>query len=778
MKRNTSLAISCFSQVTLILILSSAPVFSCYLWAASDLYLEVGLNGQPTQLVARFSEHNGLLSIDAKSLAELGLNLASLGLSASQRVNLDQLPGVTYSYDAGRQYVDLQLADSLREVQHLGRQRRESALPDSDPGNWGGVLNYDAYASRSDNVNRLALWTEQRYFDSQGVFSNTGTAYSYRNTNQQHYVRFDSSWSHSDPQQLVTWQLGDSISGSLDWTRSVRLGGVQYRSNFALSPDMVTFPLPAYSGSASVPSAVSLYVNGIQRYSGAVNNGPFIIDQTVPGITGSGEAVVVTQDALGRSLTTAVPLYVDTRLMASGLASYSLELGQLRHDYAVESFKYASRPASSGSLRYGVSDRLTLEGHGELSEGIYNAGGGALYQLGQKGVVNGSLAASAGMAGVQWGLGYSYSTRAFSVQVQTLRSASNYGDLAAYDGSPLPSITDRLTLSFPIAADQNMSLSYLGYQLPGNDTSHTISFGHSRRLLKRLTMVLSFYQDMHDSAVRGAFASFSFALGERTSISSSLNYQNKHGGSTTSINRIPEYAGGWGWAAQFRDGDGSHYQAAQARYLGRNSSVTASVQEYAGNRLFDLDSAGSVVWLDGHLAMARRIGDGFALVSTDGVAGVPVKYENREIGLTDKQGYLLVPDLDAYRHNKVSINSLLLPANLRVTSTERMVVPHSRSGVLVHFPIQPYRAASVILLDAAGEPIPPGLSVRHVESASDTVMGYEGTAFIENLAALNHLQIDGDQLHCRVRFTYLPPTDSRLPTLGPLTCLPIMEGVR
>ncbi|OXH88115.1 hypothetical protein CA830_21265, partial [Burkholderia multivorans] len=91
------------------------------------------------------------------------------------------------------------------------------------------------------------------------------------------YTRFDTSWSRSDPARPSTTQIGDAISGSLAWTRSVRLGGLQWRSNFALRPDLVTFPIPSLSGSAAVPSAVDLYINNVRQYTGNVPSGPFII---------------------------------------------------------------------------------------------------------------------------------------------------------------------------------------------------------------------------------------------------------------------------------------------------------------------------------------------------------------------------------------------------------------------------------------------------------------------------------------------------------------------
>jgi outer membrane usher protein len=253
-------------------------------------------------------------------------------------------------------------------------------------------------------------------------------------------------------------------------------------------------------------------------------------------------------------------------------------------------------------------------------------------------------------------------------------------------------------------------------------------------------------------------------LGERTSVSSSASYQGKQAGYAVSATEAPEYSGGWGWGMQSSGSGGTDYQLAQLQYLNNQVQVTASAQQVAGSDMLSLDTTGALVWMDGSLETARRIGDGFALVSTDGVAGVPVLHENREVGTTDSSGHFLVPDLDAYRDNQVAINSLGLPANMRLAAVDQAVVPQSRSGVVVHFALKPYQAASIILEDVAGKLLAPGLRVRHVESNSTTVTGYDGLTFIDGLVARNHL-------HCQVTFTFTPPTDTSLPTLGPLRCL-------
>ncbi|MCS0464592.1 fimbrial biogenesis outer membrane usher protein, partial [Burkholderia mallei] len=332
---------------------------------ASDLYLGVSLNGQPTRLIVHFVVADGRFYASQDDLNDIGVATSRLRQPANALIALDALDGLRYRYDAARQTIDLDAPDSLR-IPHTFDTRALAPTVPASAGR-GVVLNYDLYAQTADRAS-AALWHEARYFDPAGVFSSTGVAYLQHGG--QRYTRYDTSWSMSDPKSLTTTQFGDTISSSLAWTRSLRVADLQWRSNFALRPDLVTFPVPALAGTAVVPSTVDLYVNGVRQFSGDVPSGPFVIN-SVPSITGAGNATVVTRDALGRTIATSLPLYIDTRMLAPGLASYSVEAGFLRRAWGLRSFDYAPRPAVSATARYGVSERLTVEAHAEATPGLY-----------------------------------------------------------------------------------------------------------------------------------------------------------------------------------------------------------------------------------------------------------------------------------------------------------------------------------------------------------------------------------------------------------------------
>ncbi|GAB3788145.1 fimbrial biogenesis outer membrane usher protein [Dyella agri] len=730
-----------------------------------EVYLEVILNGERQGSLQHLTLRGGKLFATSQTLDAIGLSSGKLGVAGTDEVPLDAVTGLRYRYDASTQTVTLTAEDRLRRPYALDARQLQKT-PGADSGR-GLVVNYDAIV-QSDARSRLASWSEERYFDSHGVFSNTGVAYLYPGMHR--YVRYDTSWSESDPDTLSTVQWGDAISSSLAWSRSIRLAGWQWRSNFALRPDLVTFPLPMLSGSAAVPSALDLYINNMHQLHTDVPSGPFELTNA-PGITGAGQATLVTRDALGRLLTTSLPLYVDPRLLATGLSSYSVEMGFVRRNYGVASDDYDPHPAGSGTLRYGVNDALTVEGHAEAGDGLLDAGGGALVRLGMAGVVNGSLSASGGrMQGTQLSLGYQLIEPRFSISAQTTRTFGDYGDLAARQGTPVPTAIDQLTLSLPLFDQQTLAFSYIGYRVRGGIASRLGSVSYNVNFGNLLSLFFSGYQDFSQHRDRGFFLGVNIGLGNRVSLDATAGQQNGKLYYNANAARAPDYGGGWGWGLQAGGSGGIAYRQAQLQYLGGAGQVTGTLDTIAGHATGSLEALGSVVLMDDSIRAARRIYDGFALVSTDGVADIPVLHDNRIIGVTDAQGHLLIPDLNAYQDNHIAIDSMRLPADMRIDRTSIDAVPQSQSGVLAHFPLLHDDAASVILHDGEGRVLPPGLRVRYLEGGTETVVGYDGLTYINGLRKENHLQVDTPAGTCTARFVYQRAKNSGVPTIGPVAC--------
>ena len=743
--------------------------------AEEELFLEVTLNGQETGLILRFTRQPGTvlgstgLNSTVQNLRDLELDPQRLGVADRESVNLDDVRGLRYTYDPATQRIALRLDDALRTPVALNaRSLRQPGEASVTP---GAVFSYDAFARRGDE-RYLSVANELRYFNASGVFSTTGVFNSSNLLTQ--YVRLDSSWVRSDPHTLETWQVGDLISSSLTWSRSLRMGGVQWRKSFDLRPDLLTFPVASLSGSSVVPSAVSLYVNGVRQMETAVPSGPFVINQ-VSGLTGAGQATLVTRDTAGRAVTTVVPLYVDTRLLAEGLTDYSVELGVLRRDYTSKSFSYDNSPALSGSMRRGVTDRLTVEAHGEAGNGVVNGGVGGMWRMGQIGVLTGSVAGSVAGAsggtgkGAQASIGYQYLSPGFSIDMESLRASRHYSDLGTADGGPGIRASNRVNVNLGLFGGQTLGLSFISQRVAITPPARVAALSYAATLGAGLYLSVSAYRDFRDANTRGVYFSLSGTFGERLSANASSGRQNGVQSKNLTLGRTVDYAGGFGWGLQSLENNGATLRQAQGTYLGNYGQVGAFLQESGGKRETAFSASGSVVVMEGSVHAARQVGAGFALVSA-GVGGLPVLQENRPIGTTSSSGYLLVPNLTPYLSNQISIDTSSLPLDARIARTTLTVIPARRSGVVADFPVETYAAASVILHDAAGLPLAAGLEVLHVESGTTTVTGFDGLAFIDNLAPLNHLQAVLEGRRCIAEFAYVKEPGNAMPTIGPVVC--------
>ncbi|HLF12512.1 MAG TPA: fimbrial biogenesis outer membrane usher protein, partial [Gammaproteobacteria bacterium] len=236
------------------------------------LQLEVYMNDTATNLIGSFARlADGRIAARPGELIELGVKVPDSG-GADDLVAIDDLPGIAYRYDEPAQKIFFKLGDAQRVT------RSYDARPGSDPiaparPDYGAVMNYTLFGSTMKQLDHTGFVfsganasLDTRLFGPYGTLSQTGIVGStlFKDVD---VLRLDTTWAYSDPQTMLTYRAGDTISGGLAWTRPIRLGGFQVQRNFGLRPDLVTFPLPAISGSAAVPSTVDVYVNNMKTYS-------------------------------------------------------------------------------------------------------------------------------------------------------------------------------------------------------------------------------------------------------------------------------------------------------------------------------------------------------------------------------------------------------------------------------------------------------------------------------------------------------------------------------
>lgn len=274
------------------------------------LFLELVVNELPSDRVAQVTVRGERYFVSSEDLLAVGVRLPE---GASGELALDTVTGLQFSYDQELQRLKLVLPSDWLPDQQLGERSVYAAVPAQS--SFGMLLNYDAYYNDTeDGSHYLSSFLEQRVFGSAGVVGNTGV---YRHSfddlgaDQDGYMRYDTYWRYNNQETMTRYIAGDLITGALTWNSAVRLGGVQVSRNFALRPDLITYPLPRFTGEAAVPTSVDLFINNAKVSSDQINPGPYTVSN-VPYISGAGNATVVTTDALGRQVATDVPFYVTT----------------------------------------------------------------------------------------------------------------------------------------------------------------------------------------------------------------------------------------------------------------------------------------------------------------------------------------------------------------------------------------------------------------------------------------------------------------------------------
>ncbi|WCM92953.1 fimbria/pilus outer membrane usher protein [Acidovorax sp. NCPPB 2350] len=740
---------------------ASAPV---------TLYLELDVNGVASGELVEVRKRGPHFEIDAATLRRLHVRTAE---PDGTPVAVDALAGVTVAYDSLAQRLRIDMPPEWLPGQTLRTDPRDGVGLSRGS---GLLLNYELYATQARGQTVASLWSEQRYFGDHGVISNMGIFRRAGSGTSNGYLRYETAWTDIDPVATTAWGAGDVITGALGWSTPVRLGGVQWSRNFAARPDLVTYPMPEFAGQAAVPSAVDVFVNGFRAGRHNVQPGPFTLGE-LPAVSGAGTASVITTDALGRQVVTSVPFYVSSELLRPGLTDYSLSLGALRRGYGLRNFAYG-RPIAAGVYRRGMTDAVTLETQAQAGRGLAVLGAGGLLRWGLLGVFNASLThgrsrppGSTGSdrdGGWQWSAGYQYHTPGGGISIQQIQRNPGFGDAGDYGGDTLRPYrrTRQINASLNVGAGslgagwidlrgaggERSRIAYASYSTPlGRDAFLSVTTGRTVETGEtQLRMQLTYLLDTQLTA-QGALTRSGGALQGEVSMQRSLASD-----------------GGVGWhLGHTRSGAtggsmGQSYRLASLQYQGRHGMVQGGVFGTSDDTTRWAGASGSLGLMDGYAFAANRVTDGFALVSTDGAPDVPITFNHQPAGRTDAQGYLLVPNVPAFYPARYAIDPLSLPVDVHTPTLERRLAVARGTGALVHLPVLRMRTATLTLVDAQGEPLPPGSAVLHEQGRVPTVVGWDGVVYLTTLHPHNTLVArTPDGLECRAAFDEADYTATR-----------------
>ena len=739
--------------------------------ASNEMWLAVSLNGQMwdgTALV--LGEGQGRLWVRDADLASWHLPVPKTKAhmrDGESYYPLDALTGLSWRIDEPTQALMIDAPANLFDrVRVAGVTDDYKPVP---PSPLGGFLNYDAVAQSLAGTTAASALLEASVFGRAGA-AVTRFIERYQQDKPTQSVRLDTTWTLDRPQSAASLRVGDSITGaSRWWGGAVRFGGIQWASNFATRPSLITLPLPSVAGESAVPSTLELYVNDALRMRQEVPEGPFTVND-VPVVTGDGQIRLVVRDMLGREQVITQSYYASPRLLRPGLHEYSIEAGAARENFGLMSNDYG-RPLIVGTDRFGVTERFTAEVHGELLTDQQTAGiaGGLLVP--HFGVFSAALAGSHSERGTGTlvALGFERTARRFGFGANAQVASAVFAQLGLLSGESVPRLMSQVFANLAIGA-RTGTLSFLGARQDYRDRASVeianVRYGVDLRGIGYLSLsALRTLRGKRDTLLG---LNFTRSLGATRTTSFNVSSQGAGTSAQAQIQQSLPAGTGFGYRARATAGGigGFYGDVAYQNDVGAYEIEAAHLQDSTVARA---SVSGGIAFLDRRAFASREIDGSFAVAQVGGEPNVRIYRDNQLVAQTDEDGYAILPGLRAYQENVIRIEQADLPLDIEVDGMQVEAVPHYRSGVLVKFPVERSYGAVLKVLQEDGTPLPSGAVVLTAGRDEPAPAGTQGEVYVTRLGSQNHLRATWKGHACEFDVPFAP-SDDPLPHLGPFVC--------
>lgn len=643
-------------------------------------------------------------------------------------------------------------------------------------------INYDtSYLRAAPRIEDLSALTELGLSNDLGVLTNSATGRNLtRNkalNNNTEWLRLETTFTKDLPESNRTLRLGDSATRSGMLGRNVYFGGVQFGSNFALTPGYVTQPIPVLNGLSAAPSTVELYVNDVLRQVSEVPTGPFAIDNASI-LTGSGDARIVVRDLLGRETVIQQSFFTNSQLLTTGLNDWSVEAGNIRRDLGTASAHYGSQ-FISGLWRRGINNSLTAEGRYAATPQLN------LLQLGVTGALPlqllGRLAATSSRqnklgSGTQWLAGLEHQGLRLGAALEIQGASADFRELGEeFFNKPIKS---QIAGNLSYASDDlgTLGLSFARIAQYDSPTVTTFSGNYSLRVGKNSSLSFNASEARTDGITsRSIGINLVVPLDNNRVASAYANSSGTQNDLYATLAQNPDQDNNLGWRLLAGQVQNQGRQEAGSYYFGRYGTLTGDISNSRDQTALRLGANGGMIATDGHIFATQRVNDSFALAEVKDYADVGVGIGNNVQTKTNKQGVAIIPRLSAYQNNSIRLKADDLPVSAELDSIEQEVVPAWRSGVKVIFPVRSGRGALLKIILDDGEPAPAG-AIAHIENdKQEFYVARRGEAFVTGLQTKTRVMVSWKTQQCTIEVILPPEKPDEIPRLGPLLCTGVIR---
>jgi len=583
------------------------------------------------------------------------------------------------------------------------------------------------------------------------------------------------------PSKLLRVVMGDSVASTEDLLGGAALmAGINLGTNYAVDPYFRRYPALGFSGATLTPSVVEVYVNGALVRRQELGPGPFQLEN-LPATTGSGQTRVVVRDAFGRQSVVTSSYYLGSGVLAPGLTELNFAFGARRLNPGTRSMDYDGMTLL-GTYRRGLWRWLTAGLRGEASDGLASGGLSLALAL-PYGELDGSVAASrrAGLPGSAAALSYSYTGRAFNLGLGLRALSPRYANLSLDTDLDRPRLDGRVLAGTVLFRTIATSVQYQQEQWRSGGIDRRLSLLANAPLGRGFTLFANGSQGWIRGGVRIAevFAGVSWAPWARTTALGAVVGRHDAAGDSavlrSEVQRTLPLGPGVGYRLLADVGRDTMLQA-DARAQTTFGRVEATVQRSAGQTTSSLGVAGGVVVMAGDVFFTRPVDGSFALIQVPGVPHVRAYQSNQEVGRTSSRGNLLVPNLLPYYGNRLAIEDKDIPLDHDIGTTELVVAPPFRGGVVVRFPVRRVQSAtgSAVVLVGESKVVPAFGQITvtgAANKASISPLNGQGSFYLEDVPPGRHdAEIEFGGGTCRFSLEVPAARGQALIDLGSVTC--------
>ncbi|MFN3071820.1 fimbria/pilus outer membrane usher protein [Serratia sp. J2] len=702
-----------------------------------------------------------------------------------------KLPEAQVNFDSSEQRLDI----LIPQVYMLSTARGTVSPELWDSGVPAFLLGYNVngYTSKSHGTTFNSLFAGVNAGLNVGAwYLRHNGSYSQMNNGPSQYSNLNTYLQRDIPQIQGRMLLGQSnTTGQLFDT--LPFSGIQLASDERMLPESLRGYAPDIRGIARTNARVTVRQGGQVLYETTVTPGEFLINDLYP--TGyGGDLDVTVRESDGTVQTFKVPYASVAQLLRPGSYRYSVTAGEVRSDNLRE------KPALyQATYQLGLTNAITGYGGLQASQNYY------ALQLGTAvGTPIGAIAFDVTQARTHLGNstdidgqhqpGNSLSGQSYQVSYSKLISETNSNlSLAAYrfstDGymdfmtamqtrdavaqgySPdsVSRAKNRLTATASQGLPGDWGQLYVSGSLQnywnkdGNDKQYQMGYNNRYKSLSYGFSVNRSFSSL-GTAQTNYLLSFSLPLGRNDQTHTPQLRMDLSHDSTGRYGQQATISGTAGAENQLSYGV-TAMNANQG--VGSSGSVngnyrtpaTALSGTYSTGKGYQSASAGmngTVVAHSGGVTFTPYTSDTFALVEAKGAEGANVSsYPGVKV---DSRGYALVPYLNPYQMNDISIDPKGTAASVELDNSSQKVAPYSGAVVKVKYNT---KQGTPILVDATyqGEPIPFGADVFDSKGNSVGSVGQGGQLYARVAKDKGQLKVkwgDGSEMQCAVNYLLMP----------------------